>query len=378
MPTFRATLEQLRQSGNLRHIPLPGSGRECIDLSSNDYLGLASRHGLQQEFMDLSENRLAPLTASASRLLAAGQDDFHALEELLSSLYGRSVLLFNSGYHANVGTVSAIASEETMILADKLVHASIIDGIVLSRARFARFHHNDISHLERLLEKHHKEYERILVIVESVYSMDGDQCNLDSLIALKEHYPNVMLYVDEAHAFGVIGDRGLGLVKSNPRGHMVDIIVGTLGKAAASSGAFVATSPDIREFLVNRARSFIFSTAIPPMVCRWSRYIIEQIIGMDTERARLQEITRRMSSILMPYMALPPQPSHIMPLVTGDAVRTVELSQKLLQHGVKVLPIRTPTVPPGTERLRFSLSAALTDSDLQNVSVAIAATLHRL
>lgn len=134
MPTFRATLEQLRQSGNLRHIPLPGSGRECIDLSSNDYLGLASRHGLQQEFMDLSENRLAPLTASASRLLAAGQDDFHALEELLSSLYGRSVLLFNSGYHANVGTVSAIASEETMILADKLVHASIIDGIVLSRA----------------------------------------------------------------------------------------------------------------------------------------------------------------------------------------------------------------------------------------------------
>lgn len=378
MPTFSATLEQLRQSGNLRHIPLPGSGRECIDLSSNDYLGLASRPGLQREFMEMPENRMAPLTASASRLLAAGQEDFYALEELLTALYGKSVLLFNSGYHANAGTVSALASEGTIILADKLVHASIIDGIVLSRARFARFPHNDITHLERLLEKHHREYERILVVVESVYSMDGDRCDLDALIALKERYPNMMLYVDEAHAFGVIGDRGLGLVKSNPRGHMVDIIVGTLGKAAASSGAFVATSPDIREYLVNRARSFIFSTAIPPLVCRWSRYIIEKIVGMDAERKRLQEITRRMSAILEPYVALPPQPSHIMPLVIGDAARTVELSQKLLQQGVKVLPIRTPTVPPGTERLRFSLSAALTDSDLQNVSMAIAATLQRL
>lgn len=378
MPTFSATLEQLRQSGNLRHIPLPGSGRECIDLSSNDYLGLASRLGLQQEFMKMPENRMAPLTASASRLLAAGQEDFYALEELLSALYGKSVLLFNSGYHANAGTVSALASEGTMILADKLVHASIIDGIVLSRARFARFPHNDISHLERLLEKHHREYERILVVVESVYSMDGDRCDLDALIALKERYPNMILYVDEAHAFGVIGDRGLGLVKSNPRGHMVDIIVGTLGKAAASSGAFVATGPDIREYLVNRARSFIFSTAIPPLVCRWSRYIIEKIVGMDAERKHLQEIARRMSAILEPYVAIPPQPSHIMPLVIGDAARTVELSQKLLQQGVKVLPIRTPTVPPGTERLRFSLSAALTDSDLQNVSMAIAATLQRL
>ncbi|MDE5921900.1 MAG: aminotransferase class I/II-fold pyridoxal phosphate-dependent enzyme, partial [Muribaculum sp.] len=186
MPTFSATLEQLRQSGNLRHIPLPGSGRECIDLSSNDYLGLASRPGLQQEFMEMPENRMAPLTASASRLLAAGQEDFYALEELLSALYGKSVLLFNSGYHANAGTVSALASEGTIILADKLVHASIIDGIVLSRARFARFPHNDISHLERLLEKHHREYERILVVVESVYSMDGDWCDLDALIALKE------------------------------------------------------------------------------------------------------------------------------------------------------------------------------------------------
>ena len=131
MPTFSDTLQQLRLSGNLRHIPKPGSGAHCIDLSSNDYLGLASRPELQEEFMASASNRMTPLTASASRLLAAGQSDFYALEELLADLYGRSVLLFNSGYHANVGTVSAIASEGTMILADKLVHASIIDGIVL-------------------------------------------------------------------------------------------------------------------------------------------------------------------------------------------------------------------------------------------------------
>ena len=378
MPTFSDTLQQLRLSGNLRHIPKPGSGAHCIDLSSNDYLGLASRPELQEEFMASASNRMTPLTASASRLLAAGQSDFYALEELLADLYGRSVLLFNSGYHANVGTVSAIASEGTMILADKLVHASIIDGIVLSRAKFARFSHNDTAHLVRLLEKHASEYERVLVVVESAYSMDGDCCDLDALINLRERYPNMVLYVDEAHAFGVLGDKGLGMVQSHPHSEKVDIVIGTLGKAAASSGAFVATRPDIREFLVNRARSFIFSTAIPPMVCRWSRFLIEKITGMDAERTRLRDITRTMAGILAPYSSAPVEPSHIMPMIVGDATRTVELSQKLLQHGVKVLPIRTPTVPPGTERLRFSLCAALTDSDLQRVADALTATLHPL
>ena len=379
MPTFSETLDTLRLSGNLRRILAPESDGVCLDLSTNDYLGLAARPELQEEFLSCESNRKAPLTASASRLLASAQSEFHRLEALLSELYGRPALLFNSGYHANTGTVSAIAGDGgTMIVADKLVHASIIDGIVLSRAPFARFPHNDTARLERILEKHAHEYERMLVVVESVYSMDGDTCDLDALIDLKDRFPNMLLYVDEAHAFGVLGPQGLGLVRGNPRHEQVDIIIGTLGKAAASSGAFVIADADIREYLVNRSRSFIFSTAIPPMACRWSRYMIEKIVGMDDERAHLQRLAWEMAAILTPYSSGQVTPSHIMPLVIGDAARTVELSRRMLGHGVKVLPIRTPTVPPGTERLRFSLSAALTDSDLQLVSEALVATFHSL
>lgn len=376
MPSYRATLDRLRSSGNLRTIPLPGDGGGCIDLSSNDYLGLASRPELQEEFMSDAANRNAPLTASASRLLAAGQADFYALESLLSALYNRRVLLFNSGYHANVGAVSALAAEgSTMILADKLVHASIIDGIVLARARFSRFAHNDMAHLRKLLDCHAQEYERILLAVESVYSMDGDRCPLDALIDLKDQYPNVVLYVDEAHAFGVLGEQGLGMVHSNPRGASVDIVVGTLGKAAASAGAFVATNSNIlREYLINRARSFIFSTALSPLQCRWSKFIIEKMIAMDAERAHLQRLSADMAALLSRHSPTPLAPSHILPLIVGDAARTVELSQALLRHGVKVLPIRTPTVPPATERLRFSLSAALSDHDISRIGDALNAT----
>jgi 8-amino-7-oxononanoate synthase len=265
-----------------------------------------------------------------------------------------------------------------MILADKLVHASIIDGIVLSRAKFLRFAHNDLGALARLLEKHASSYERILVVVESVYSMDGDQCDIDKLIDLKEQYPNVMLYVDEAHAFGVLGTHGLGLVQSNPRRDSVDVIIGTLGKAAASSGAFVATTAEIREYLVNRARSFIFSTAIPPIVCRWSHFMIEKIITMDNEREALRQLTIETAKILSPYSTNEITPSYIMPMIIGDAARTVAISKRLLENGVKVLPIRTPTVPPGTERLRFSLSASLTTSDLQYLRSALASALSTI
>ena len=372
---YSQTLEQLRISGNLRHIPQTDAGIGCIDLSSNDYLGLAAHTELQQQFFADSDNLLTPMTSSASRLLAAHQHEYHALENMLSDLYARKALMFNSGYHANAGAVSALAADSTMILADKLVHASIIDGIVLSHARFTRFSHNDLAHLERLIQRHTQEYERILVVVESVYSMDGDRCDIESLIDLKEKYPNVMLYVDEAHAFGVLGPHGLGLVQASPRRDKVDVIVGTLGKAAASMGAFVAVGNDIREYLVNKSRSFIFSTALPPMVCRWSRYMIETMLEMDAERERLISISSQLATILQQYSSSEITPSHIMPLIIGDASRTVAISEQLMRHGVKVLPIRTPTVPPGTERLRFSLSANLTDADIYHVGEAMSATL---
>lgn len=358
-----STLARLRDEGNLRSIPADSASRlDFTDLSSNDYLGLAAKPELQEEFLADPAMRRAALSSSASRLLSAHQHEYSRLEALLSELYGRPCLLFNSGYHANTGIIPALAAGRTLILADKLVHASIIDGITLSKAEFARFRHNDLSHLQRLIDKKAAGFERVLIIAESVYSMDGDRADIEALAAIKRDCPGAMLYIDEAHAFGVEGPQGLGLCKAAATAcNNIDVIVGTFGKACASSGAFCAVSSTVRDFLVNRARSFIFSTALPPLNAAWTHFIIEHMIGMDSERAHLKTLGHRLRDIINPLSPhFEVTSSHIQPLVTGSASSAISLSTKLLEEGFKVLPIRTPTVPPGTERLRISLSAALT------------------
>ncbi len=359
--SYSSTLAGLREAGNFRSIPSPSRADGITDFSLNDYLGLAAREDLQREFFSDEANRRIAMTSSASRLLAADQDEFSRLEHRLSELYGgRPALLFNSGYHANTGLISALASEKsTLIVADKLVHASIIDGITLSRAPFKRFVHNDFNRLESILEKEHDSWDRIIVAVESVYSMDGDMTDLDALTSLKRRFPKVILYVDEAHAFGVIGPEGLGLCRGHAGFDEIDVVVGTFGKACASAGAFAVMSRELRDYAVNKARSFIFSTALPPMTCAWTRFMIDTFLGMDRERQKLAELSGRLAAGLGAD-----NPRYIMPLIIGSADGALTLSRQLLERGYKVLPIRTPTVPPGTERLRISLSAAMTTSQI--------------
>lgn len=369
--SYRSTLDQLRSSGNFRSIPsadAPARAAGIVDLSLNDYLGLATRTDLQQRFFADEANRRIAMTASAARLLAADQTEHHRLEQKLSELYGgRRALLFNSGYHANTGLISALASEKgTLVVADKLVHASIIDGITLGKGPFQRFLHNDFDRLERILQKEHDKWERIVVAVESVYSMDGDRTDIDSLIALKRRYPNVLLYVDEAHSFGVIGRQGLGLCRSHAAFDEIDVIVGTFGKACASAGAFAITDSTLRDYAVNRSRSFIFSTALAPMTCAWTRFMIDNIIAMDAERSHLADLSRQLADGLGRDEA-----RYITPHIVGSADRAMELSRLLLAEGFKVLPIRTPTVPPGTERLRISLSAAMNAESIDSFVKAI-------
>ena len=362
MATFYSdTLKSLEASGNMRKIP-DADGKQCIDFSTNDYMGLGTREDLRTEFFSDPHNRTLPMSSSASRLLASAQREHMLLEQLLSQLYGRDTLFFNSGYHANTGIIPALAAGNAAIIADRLSHASIIDGTILSRAQFTRFRHNDYNHLDSLLKRYSGKYDRLIVITESVFSMDGDRSDITRLVELKRRYPEVILYIDEAHAFGVLGQGGLGLVQESPLRDEVDVIVGTFGKAAASAGAFAAVSPVIKSYLVNKARSFIFSTALPPLNSAWTRFIIERMVGMESERQHLQHLSRIMFSFMKPYGAT--EPSHIMPYIVGDAARAVELSNRLLEHGFKALPIRTPTVPAGTERLRFSLSAAMSEADI--------------
>ena len=279
---YSKTLDLLRSTGNFRKCPDDRLDSGLIDLSSNDYLGL-SKNCLNDFVKDNQSLLTMPMTSVASRLLSACQKPYEALETRLSEIFHRPALLFNSGYHANTGVVSALADRDTVIVADKLVHASIIDGIILSRAKFQRFPHNDFAELERLVAQM-PAAKRVLVIVESRYSMDGDAADIETLIAIKRKYGNVLLYVDEAHSFGAEGQGGRGLSMSSSAPEEIDVIIGTFGKALASYGAFAAVSQEIKDYLINKSRSFIFSTAISPLQAEWSRLMVEKN-GNDGRRA---------------------------------------------------------------------------------------------
>ncbi len=373
MRRYNEILTRLADTGNLRHIPADSTARtELLDFSTNDYLGLATRSDLQEEFYAQPGVMTIPLTSSASRLLASTQRRYEELEELLTDLYGRPALLFNSGYHANTGLISALAEGSTLILADRLVHASIIDGMVLSKARFMRFRHNDTTHLAELLRRHAADYDRVLIVVESVYSMDGDTAPLEEIAALRHDTTNALLYVDEAHAVGVCGPTGLGVCHGTTWYDDVDILVGTFGKACASMGAFCAVKEQaLRDYALNRARSFIFSTALPPLNAAWTTFILRRIIGMNDERAHLHKLAGQLAASLARILPERPIPSHIQPVIVGSADKAIALSKALLENDIKVLPIRTPTVPPGTERLRISLSAAMTPDDIERLTSSL-------
>lgn len=366
------TLASLRESGNYRAIP-GDAACGMVDLTSNDYLGIANRRDLQEEFFATHDAASLLMTASASRLLAGIQAPYTFLENTLADTYGHDLkaLLFNSGYHANVGMIQALAGKNTCILADKLVHASIIDGIRLSGASFERFRHNDYSHLERLAHKASAEGREILIVAESVYSMDGDRADIDALVRVKRENPGAILYVDEAHGVGVEGPAGLGLVQEIEIPREVDIVVGTFGKALASAGAYGIMSYMMKQYMVNRCRSLIFSTALPPANMMWTEFIFKKMMDMDSERARLRENAILMRDTLA-GIGYTVKASHIVPLHVGDPRLAVELSQKLRAEGFNVLPIRTPTVPPGTDRLRISLSAGLSADEIVHFVEALA------
>lgn len=374
---IRDYLQKIHEEGNYREIPTV-SPLTVTDFSTNDYMGFGQDAELQTKFFADPISATVPMTSSAARLLAPRQIEYTNLEVFLTLLYKKrrgddtAALLFNSGYHANTGLISSIATPGTLIVADKLVHASIIDGIVLSRAPFTRFRHNDFDHLEQILKSKAADHRQVLVIVESVYSMDGDRADMERLIELKRLYPNVMLYVDEAHAFGVLGPKGLGIGAGSSAPAEIDITVGTFGKAAASMGAFAIVGRDMRDYLVNTARSFIFSTALPPMQAAWTRFTLGNLVQKDNRREHIARLGVQLREVLGKYTDHPIEASHIQPLIVGDPHKAVELSRQLLsRYGIKALPIRRPTVPAGTERLRFSLSAAMLPRDIEALDSAL-------
>lgn len=371
MNEIKTRLDALRDNGNLRTIRTDLSGKGLIDLSSNDYLGLAQMPSMVKRFLQNNSGHTTSMTSSASRLLAINQQSYINLEQFLGNLYGRSALLFNSGYHANSGIIPALCTKQTLILCDKLVHASIIDGIILSRAKFVRYRHNDIDQLYNLVKSHREHYSDILIITESIFSMDGDICDLPKLVEIKKECPEVRLYVDEAHGFGVFGSRGLGLCEYYNIINDIDIIIGTLGKAGASIGAFAITNAETKEYLINSARSFIFSTMLPPINCEWSQFMVRQIIDMAKEREHLKNISKQLNDFILSAGYASHSQSQIIPLIVGNAHTAVNISTHLLNMGYIALPIRTSTVPAGTERIRFSLNAGISSTVIMELINAL-------
>lgn len=393
MQHFKHALDALAAENRLRRLPDMahqgryifsereaghGRGLKLLNLSSNDYLGLANDKTLKAEFFDSAEIRALPLSSSSSRLLTGGFPVCRELENLMAARFGReAALLFNSGYHANSGILPALADKQTLILADKLVHASLIDGIRLAGCDYLRYRHNDYAQLETLLAKHAAAYRTIIIATESLFSMDGDTADLPRLAALKKQFGNVLLYVDEAHAIGAYGANGLGLAEAQGCLADIDILVGTFGKALASVGAYAVCDGLMKDYLINHARPLIFSTALPPINVAWTHFLFQRLPEMHGRRQHLSDLSRRLrhavAQVFPPLPQTGPAPSehdlfntgsYIVPCLLGRNEAAVQQAESWQQQGYYCLPIRPPTVPANTARVRLSLTADISDEEL--------------
>lgn len=359
---LRETLEGLRRGACLR--ALPSTPKGLVNLSSNDYLGLLEDEALRESFYAQLHGEARLLSAASSRLLTGSTEEARLLETELARAYGtEAALVFGSGYHANTGILQAVAGPKTLVLADKLIHASMIDGIRLAGCDYVRFRHNDLGHARVLLERRAADYDEVMLMTESVFSMDGDRTDLKALTALKADFPNLILYLDEAHGVGVFGPNGLGCAEAEDVLGDIDILVGTLGKALSSTGAYVVCRADLRDILVNRMRPFIFTTALPPVNLAWTRFVLAALPAMAARRERLQSMGRRLADTVRAKGVPCASASQIVPWLVGPNDAAVAAAAAFRSAGFYVLPIRPPTVPEGTARLRFSLTAALTEAD---------------
>ena len=358
-------IRKLSPTSHRQGIYIFENGKKYINFSSNDYLGLGSNEILRKNFLEqilalqssFTENLFAEalFSSSSSRLLSGNSAPYTRLENFLANWYDKeSALLFNSGYHANLGIIAGIMQKDDCIFSDKLNHKSILAGIKQSSADFFRYKHKDYGHLEDLLKKHRLNYKNALIVSESVFSMDGDSASLADLIYLKDKY-DCKLMLDEAHGIGVLGKNAQGLCheKKNFIPH-IDIIMGALGKALGSQGAFCVAGKEIIDRLINFAPTFIFSTALPPVQILWTEYLLTQ--HMEYILAQQQKLKKLLQTFSLA--------SHIVPVIIGENEETINIAHHLKEKGFFVLPVRPPTVPKHTARLRLSLCADMEQEHL--------------
>ncbi len=353
---------RLRRVDNEQGPTLILNGCEVVNFSSNNYLGLAN-HPALAEAAKKAIDRYG-CGSGASRLISGNMALHEELENRLAAFKGtETALVFNSGFQANTGILSTLTSEGDVIFSDQLNHASIIDGCRLARAKTIVYGHCDLDQLEAELKKHEGARRR-LIVTESIFSMDGDQAPLTGMAELAEKF-DAMVMVDEAHATGIFGPRGAGVVAKLKLGDRVLVQMGTLGKALGGFGAYVAGSRALRELLINRCRSFIFTTSLPPAIMAMAMAAIDLAEGEPERRERLWDNCSYLTDGLKKLgFSLNDLQSPIVPLVIGDSERCMQFSEQLLDRGVFAQGIRPPTVPEGTSRLRITLMATHTRAHL--------------
>lgn len=348
-----------------------------VDFSSNDYLGLASDPRLAQAASNAANDH--GLGAGGSRLISGNNPEHQALEADVAAFFdAEQALSFSSGYAANIGIIPALVGRDDIIFADALNHASLIDGCRLSRATVHVYPHADANALEELLVRYRATARRALIVSDGVFSMDGDRAPLPAIISLARRF-DAWTYVDDAHAVGVIGDRGRGTASAVGLHGEADVSVGTFGKSFGAVGAFVYGSSTLCRFLLNRARSFIFSTAVPPMQAAACRAGLQIAIDEPWRRARV----RANASVLRGHLAslgidvLAERDAHILPVLIGAADRVVVVGRALSEVGFLVGAVRPPTVAAGSSRLRVTISAAHTPDHLAEFAKALKHVLAR-
>jgi 8-amino-7-oxononanoate synthase len=345
-------------------------GRRVINLCSNDYLGLANHPALLEAArQSLQEDGLS---ASSSRLIAGTMATHERAEQALASFMGMDqVLLFSSGYAANLTMLSGLLGPDDLVLSDSLNHASIIDGCRLSRARVAVFRHRDTEHARQLLREHREAARRAAIVTETVFSMDGDSAPLGELRALCDEF-DAALCVDEAHALGVVGPSGRGLCAA--REVLPDVLVGTLGKAFGTAGGFLAGPARLRLLVQSRGRPFVYSTAPPPSLAAAAVVATRLVARADATRTRLLAHAASLREGLRSFgFEVAGGEAAVIPVLTGSIEATLEASQRLLEAGVFVQAIRPPTVPEGKSRLRVVPTASHTERHVERALQAFRA-----
>jgi len=385
MGSLRRELDGLRADGLYRWlrriegaqgVRIQVDGREAILFASSDYLGLASHPRLKEAARQAIDRY--GCSASAARLISGNHSLYPQLEERLARFkQTEAALVFSTGYQANLGVISALTDSQDVVFSDELNHASIVDGCRLSRAMVRVFRHNNLAALEDLLRRETSARRR-LIVVDGLYSMDGDLAPLKEIVGLAERY-GCLTMVDDSHGTGVLGEAGRGTAEAMGVSGQIDIETGSLAKGLGGFGAYVVGSQTVIELLINRARSFIFTCAMPPAVLAT---VIEALAVVEQEPERRQRVWDNTlylrAGLREAGFEIGQSDTHIIPIMVVGSDRTMRFCQELLERGVFAQGIRYPTVAPGTERIRLTVTASHTKADLDTALAALATVGHAL